>query len=98
MYAVIFRAEINEFDGAYSEMADQLRELAIKKYNCTEFVALAEENYEIAISYWKDENSIRLWKEDSRHLVAQNLGVSKWYKNYKVQIVKIVREYSSNDT
>jgi len=97
MYAVIFRAEIHEFDDSYLKMAAQLRDLAIKKYGCTEFIALTEGNIEIAISYWKDESNIKLWKNDSQHLVAQKLGASKWYKNYQVQIVKIIREYGSND-
>ncbi len=98
MYAVIFRAEINDFDSTYSEMAAQLRDLAIEKYGCTEFVATTEGNNEIAISYWKDESSIKLWKSDSQHLVAQKLGASKWYKKYQVQVVKIIREYRFDDT
>ncbi len=46
MYAVIFRAEINELDDSYSEMATQMRELAIKKYGCTEFTAVTKGNQE----------------------------------------------------
>lgn len=96
MYAVIFRAEINKLDSRYSEMASQMRELAINKYGCTEFISVAEGTQEIAISYWQDQEQIKQWKKDSKHLVAQELGRSIWYKSYKVQILEILREYSKN--
>lgn len=96
MYAVIFRAEINILDSRYSETASQMRELAINKYDCKEFVSVIEGKYEIALSYWQNLEKIKQWKQDSRHLVAQELGRTTWYKSYKVQIVEILREYSKN--
>ena len=93
MYAVIFRAELNELDGTYSETATQLRELAITKYGCKEFTAITDGNCEIAISYWKNLNQIKLWKKDSEHMVAQKMGQSRWYSSYQVQVVEVVREY-----
>ena len=97
MYAVIFRAEINKLDSRYSEMASQMRELAINKYGCAEFISVTEGTQEIAISYWKNQEQIKKWKKDSKHLVAQELGISIWYKSYKVQILEILREYSKNN-
>lgn len=96
MYTVIFRAEINKLDSRYSEMASRMRELAINKYGCTEFISVTEGTQEIAISYWQDQEQIKRWKQDSEHLVAQELGQSIWYKSYKVQILEIIREYSKN--
>ena len=96
MYAVIFRAKINKVDSRYSEMASKLRELALSDYGCTEFTSVTENDYEIAISYWQDQEQIKSWKQDSVHLVAQQFGRSTWYSSYKVQVVKILREYSSD--
>lgn len=96
MYAVIFRAEINALDGAYSEMAARMRELAKTKYGCKEFTAVREGDYEIAISYWENHDQIESWKQDAEHLAAQELGQSKWYKSYQVQIVEIICEYGKN--
>ena len=96
MYAVIFRAEINKLDSRYSEVASQMQELAIKEYGCTEFISVTDGAQEIAISYWQDQEQIKQWKQDSEHLVAQKLGRSIWYKYYKVQILEILREYSTN--
>lgn len=96
MYAVIFRAEINEVDDTYSDMVKQLRELALTKYDCEEFTSITEGNREIAISYWKNLDQIRMWKQDSEHLASQEMGRSKWYNAYQVQIVEIIREYSKS--
>lgn len=95
MYAVIFRAEINEVDDTYSKMAAQMRRLAESAYGCTEFSAVVEGNKEIAISYWQSLEQIALWKNDVNHMAAQELGRSKWYKEYQVQVVEIMREYRS---
>lgn len=96
MYAVIFRAEINKFDQSYYDMAARMQELAKSKYGCIEFTAVTEGNQEIAISYWDNEEQIIAWKQDPDHKTAQELGRSKWYKSYKVQIVKVEREYAGN--
>lgn len=96
MYAVIFRAEINNLDQSYTDMAARMRELAKTEYGCIEFISLTEGNQEISISYWSDEEQIKAWKLDPEHQIAQALGRSKWYKSYKVQVVKLEREYCNN--
>ncbi len=95
MYAVIFRAEIKSLDDRYSKMALKMRNLAVNEYGCTEFTAVTEGTHEIAISYWNNQQDIQKWKQDSEHLVAQELGKAIWYKFYKVQIVEIKYEYGS---
>lgn len=92
MYAVVFRAEINELDSAYTETALRMRELALNEYGCTEFISSTESGSEIAISYWPSLEAIQAWKDDPEHRRAQELGKSKWYKSYQVQVVEILRE------
>ena len=96
MYAVIFRAEINEIDELYSEMASRMRELATKEYGCIEFTTCMEGGHEIAISYWPSKESIQAWKNNPEHQQAQLFGKSKWYKTYQVQVVDVLNQYSSN--
>jgi heme-degrading monooxygenase HmoA len=96
MYAVIFKAKVNELDKAYYEMASRMRELAISEYGCSEFVSVTEGGQEVAISYWDNLNNINKWKENAEHLVAQELGKSTWYKTYHVQVVEIIREYKKD--
>ena len=52
----------------------------------------------ITISYWKDLESIRKWKENTVHSVAQEKGKKSWYENYKVRIAKVERDYGFDTT
>lgn len=98
MYAVIFRANINQFDENYALLAEKMRELAIREYGCLEFVSVRDGEREISISYWQTTQAIRQWKQNAKHLAAQALGRSKWYQSYSVQIVEIMRQYEENIT
>ena len=93
MYAVIFTATVGDQDSRYQRMAGQLRDLAMADFGCTEFISVTEGEQEIAISYWPDEASIKDWKQQAEHRVAQQLGKEGWYKDYKVEVVKILRVY-----
>jgi len=94
MYAVIFKAKTKKLDGDYFKMAKRMRELAISEYGCLEFTAVTEDSNEIAISYWESLEQIKLWKQNSEHLVAQKLGIEKWYEDYTVEIVEMISTYS----
>jgi heme-degrading monooxygenase HmoA len=96
MYAVIFRAKPGIQDDEYGKTVARMRDLAFGKYGCLDFVAVTEGEQEIAISYWENEESIRAWKSDSEHSLAQEVGRSKWYDSYIVQVVEIKREYKFN--
>tara|TARA_R110000868_G_C10925488_1_gene765984 strand:+ start:1319 stop:1612 length:294 start_codon:yes stop_codon:yes gene_type:complete len=96
MYAVIFRAEVEELDESYSEMANRMRELAINEYGCIEFTSCTEGNSEIAISYWPSKEAIQAWKNNLEHQQAQALGKSKWYRSYQVQVVEVLHQYGSH--
>lgn len=98
VFAVIFQAEIAQLDGLYYKMAEQMRQLAQTKYGCLEFISLSEGDREIAISYWPSQAHISAWKDDPEHQNAQRLGRSRWYRSYKVEVVKIEREYAVDHT
>lgn len=95
MYAVIFKAELNAVTDDYSSLATRMRGLALEKYGCTEFNSVMEGLQEISISYWKTLEQINNWKQDPEHLMAQELGRTKFYKSYKVEVVEIIREYNA---
>jgi heme-degrading monooxygenase HmoA len=91
MYAVIFRATVATLDEEYFRMAEQLKELAFKKYGCKDFVSVTEGDQEIAISYWETEQHIRDWKNDPQHRFVQVKGRDKWYKSFSVEVCEIIR-------
>jgi len=96
MYAVIFRAKMTGLDEEYDRVAKRMRELALGDYGCLEFISVTQGSEEIAISYWENEHQIWKWKRNAEHTLAQELGRSKWYESYKVQVVEVIREYGSN--
>ena len=51
-----------------------LKHPTISKCDRLAFVALTEEEHEIAISYWHEKSQLESWKMDPEHLVAHNLG------------------------
>lgn len=95
MFAVIFHAEVAQLDEAYFATAKHMRELAISKYGCLDFVATTEGSREIAISYWPSLEHIQRWKQNAEHLQAQQQGRARWYTSYKVEVVEILRSYSA---
>jgi heme-degrading monooxygenase HmoA len=93
-YAVIFTSIRNSGDEGYSKMADRMVELASKQPGFLG-VESAREKIGITVSYWKDMDSIRKWKENSEHKLAQKLGREKWYKSFQVKVCRVEKEYGS---
>tara|TARA_Y100000815_G_C13343046_1_gene500818 strand:- start:590 stop:883 length:294 start_codon:yes stop_codon:yes gene_type:complete len=91
-YAVIFTSIRTDNDNGYAEMAEKMETLARLQPG---FISVESARNEIGItvSYWESLEAIRNWKTHIDHLVAQEKGRSTWYKNYKVRIAKIEREY-----
>lgn len=91
-YAVIFTSTRTEVEEGYAEMAIRMVELAKQQPG---FIGLESARSEIGItvSYWESLDAIKAWKENTEHLLAQEKGKTTWYKNYKVRIAKVEREY-----
>jgi heme-degrading monooxygenase HmoA len=47
----------------------------------------------ITISYWRDLESIRKWKENTDHVIARNKGRETWYKSFSTRIALVERDY-----
>jgi heme-degrading monooxygenase HmoA len=94
-YAVIFTSQRTEADDGYEAMALAMHELALKQPGCLGAESTrGEDGLGITVSYFIDEASIRAWKENARHLVAQQLGKERWYSHYELRVAKVERAYS----
>ena len=91
-YAVIFTSTRTEVEAGYAEMAIKMVELAKAQPG---FIGMESARSEIGItvSYWESLEAIRNWKANMEHVEAQEKGKTTWYKNYKVRIAKVEREY-----
>ena len=74
-----------------------MRDLAIHQYGCIDFISVTENDQKISVSYWENEQQIKIWKQDAQYLEVQRLCKAKWYESYQVEIVKITRQYSQDE-
>jgi heme-degrading monooxygenase HmoA len=91
-YAVIFTSTRTAGDNGYGDMAAQMEALA-RQQNGFLGVESAREEVGITVSYWKSLEDIATWKAHTDHLFAQRKGRSDWYRQYKVRICLVEREY-----
>ena len=91
-YAVIFTSHRTEGDNGYGEMTGKMAELASKQPGFLG-VESAREGVGITVSYWKDKDSIRGWKNHAAHQQAQRFGKEKWYQHYRIRVAKVEKDY-----
>ncbi len=91
-YAVIFTSLRTPEDNGYGEMADRMIELAHQQ---TGFLGIesARDDLGITVSYWSNLDSIKTWKMNAEHLIAQKKGRENWYSDFRVRISKVERDY-----
>ena len=95
-YAVICTSIRTDNDKGYAATADKMLDLAKKQAGFLGFET-AREDIGISVSYWSDLDSIKSWKENMDHRLAQAKGKSDWYQSYRVRIAKVQRDYGFGD-
>ncbi|WP_066365203.1 antibiotic biosynthesis monooxygenase family protein [Neobacillus fumarioli] len=93
-YAVIFTSQRTDGDNGYGNMAKKMVDLASKQSGFLEMESARDDQLGITVSYWESLETIKSWKENLAHKVAQEKGKSEWYKNYSVRICRVERDYS----
>ena len=91
-YAVIFTSIRNDKNQGYAETASNMMALAAKQQGFLG-VESAREELGITVSYWRDIESIKQWKQQLDHLAAQKKGRELWYQSYRVRIAKVEKDY-----
>ncbi len=98
MYAVIFEVEIA--DGKkdqYLDIAAMLKEQLVKMpgfLTIERFQSLVNEGKLLSLSFWEDEKSLLQWKKNIDHMGAQRKGRDSIFKDYRIRIAKIERDYT----
>jgi heme-degrading monooxygenase HmoA len=90
--AVIFTSVRTAGDDGYGRTADRMAELAAQQPGYLG-VESARDGVGITVSYWRDEESARAWKQVAEHRVAQRRGREAWYAEYRVRVAVVTREY-----
>ena len=101
MIAVIF--EVLPAKGkrdTYLDMAAKLRpELdKIKGFISIErFQSITDPEKILSLSFWKDEESISQWRNIEMHRQAQIAGRTSVFKDYRLRVAHVVRDYGMNE-
>ena len=81
---------------AYFAFADELQPilgkidgfLGVERYQIP-----FDRNKFVSISTWRDEEAIRLWREQSEHKSTQKEGREILFAGYRIRVAQVVRDY-----
>ena len=99
MIAVIFEVWPNRRDD-YLDIAAELRPhlneidgfIAVER-----FESLTEKGKMLSVSFFRDEAAVQAWRNVAEHRVAQAKGRGGIFKDYRLRIAGVLRDYGMND-
>jgi heme-degrading monooxygenase HmoA len=91
--AVIFTSLRTDHDeDGYVATAARMEELAAEQPGYLGIESVRE-GLGITVSYWRTEADAIAWKQVAEHLGAQHLGQQRWYREYRVRVAVVQRDY-----
>jgi heme-degrading monooxygenase HmoA len=101
MIAVIFEVEPAEGKrDAYLGIAAGLRPLldGIDGFISVErFQSLTDPKRVLSLSFWRDEEAVKAWRNTEEHRQAQQAGRGGIFAGYRLRIAHVVRDYGLTD-
>jgi heme-degrading monooxygenase HmoA len=93
MLIILFRSKLTDHAGEdYQAMNAELESLVRQNPGFIDVKSYKSENGErLTVVWWRDEESLREWRELMRHREAQKIGRDKWYQYYKLEVASVVR-------
>jgi heme-degrading monooxygenase HmoA len=61
------------------------------------FESLSQPGKLLSLSFWRDEEAVRHWRNIEQHRVAQSQGREKVFADYRLRIAAVVRDYGMHD-
>ncbi|MCU7836639.1 MAG: antibiotic biosynthesis monooxygenase [gamma proteobacterium symbiont of Taylorina sp.] len=101
MIAVIF--EVFLVEGKKQEYLDIAAELKLQLEKIDGFISierfssLVEEGKVLSLSFWRDEQAIKQWRNLESHRFAQEKGRGGIFSNYRLRVADVNRDYGMND-
>jgi heme-degrading monooxygenase HmoA len=97
MIAVIF--EFTPADGRFSDYSDLAAGLApvVKDFDgfisIERFQSIGTPAKFVSLSYWRDEEAVRKWRNLQQHREAQAKGRGGVFSSYRLRIASVIRDY-----
>lgn len=101
MMAVIF--EVQPAPGqqdAYLQAAAALRPLLEQVdgfISIERFQSLTEPSRLLSLSFWRDEEAVARWRQMEAHRHTQRLGRASIFRDYRLRVAAVVRDYGMHD-
>ncbi len=99
MIAVLFEAKADlAHQARYLQLAAELKPLLADIdgfIDIERFQSLTTEGKILSLSWWRDDEAIRSWKQNVFHQAAQAEGRESIFSFYRIRVVQVVREYTS---
>ncbi|GHS69493.1 antibiotic biosynthesis monooxygenase [Enterobacter kobei] len=101
MIAVLFEAKAEpQHQARYLQLAAELKPLLADIdgfIDIERFQSLTTDGKILSLSWWRDEEAIRSWKQNVFHQAAQAEGRGSIFAYYCIRVAQVVREYSSEN-
>ena len=101
MIAVIFEGMAqDDRKDAYLDIAARLRPLLedIDGFISIErFQSLTTPGKVLSLSFWRDEQAVRQWRNLAQHREAQRAGRQSIFQEYRLRVAHVLRDYGMND-
>ena len=101
MIAVIFEVRPHpDRKGAYLDTAERLRPLLVRVdgfLSIERFESLTEPGKVLSLSFWRDEEAVRRWRNVEEHRQAQSAGRRTIFAAYRLRVAQVLRDYGLED-
>jgi heme-degrading monooxygenase HmoA len=57
------------------------------------FASLARPGRILSLSFWRDEEAVRQWRNQEAHRAAQARGRQGLFRDYRLRVAEVVRDY-----
>ena len=88
-------------DQDYFDLAGSLRsELeAVDGFISVErFQSVSSEGKYVSLSFWRDEEAVKTWREHAEHRIAQALGKKSIIADFRIRVAEVIRDYTLADS
>jgi heme-degrading monooxygenase HmoA len=61
------------------------------------FQSLTDPDKLLSLSFWRDDEAVARWRQIEAHRAAQSLGRNGIFRDYRLRIASVVRDYGLNE-
>lgn len=85
---------------AYFDLAAKLKPLLERSdgfVSIERFESLTEPGKILSLSFWRDDKAVETWRQVEAHRAAQSQGRAGIFKNYRLRVAGVIRDYGMLD-